>query len=114
MMESIALKKFQVNVEKINGDNMDEKPLTEEQKQKLKKLQRGTALRMAGLSLKFGLSLFLANFVVSIINVFYVQNETFAFIGSLMSAFMIFRSFRLSFAQEHDRVKEEIKKILEK
>lgn len=87
--------------------------ITDEQKQKFKKLQRSFAFRMAGVGAKFGLTLLVANFIVCLIDVLYVNNQAFAFLGGMISAIFAFRAFRLSLAKEHDRVKEEVKKILE-
>jgi hypothetical protein len=101
------------NAAKINGDDMENKEITEEQKKKFKKLQIKFALRMALQGVKYGSLLFAATSIVCAIDVFYVQNQTFAFIGSMISTIFIFRSFRLSLAREHDRVREEVKKILE-
>jgi hypothetical protein len=100
-------------VARTNGGNVEKKELTEEQKKKFKKLQRTFALRMAGVGAKFGLTLFLANLVVCLIDVFYVHNQVFTFLGAMISAIFAFRSFRLSLTREHDRVREEVKKILE-
>lgn len=92
---------------------MEKKEITEEQKKKFKKLQKSFAFRMAGVGAKFALTLFFANLVVCLIDVFYVHNQTFAFLGGMISAIFAFRSFRLSLTKEHDRVREEVKKILE-
>lgn len=92
---------------------MEKKQLTEEQHKKLKKLQQKFSLRMAGVSAKFALTLLGANLVVCMIDAFYVHNQSFAFISAMVSTIFAFRSFRFSLMREHDRVREEVKKILE-
>lgn len=92
---------------------MEQKQLTEEQKAKLKKLHKSFILKAAFSGAKFGVTICLANVVITAIDVFYVHNQSFAFVSSVVSAFLIFRSFRVETLKEHDRIKEETKKILE-
>lgn len=92
---------------------MDQKEFTEEQKAALKKLQKKFALRMAGKGVQFALTILFSVAAICAIDVLYVHNQAFVMISGFMSGLLISRSYRHSLAQEHDRVKEEVKKILE-
>lgn len=92
---------------------MEEKQLTEEQKQKFAALKKSMFKKMLFLNLKFIATLVLANFVVAIINVTYVQSKEFSLVCTILTCFMSLRSFLSASTKEHDRVKEEIAKILE-
>lgn len=92
---------------------MEEKPLTEEQVKKLKKLHRRFGLKIAFLTFKMVFTLFVANLVVGLIDFAYVHNQVFVFLGGFLNGFMLFRSFSISLAQERDKVKEELKNILD-
>jgi hypothetical protein len=87
--------------------------LSEEQKKKIKKLRLSAALRSAGIGIKFTGLILLADTLVVILNTFYVHNQIFAFIGGAISAIFAFRYFHLSLQKEYDRIREEVKKILE-
>lgn len=89
------------------------KELTEEQKKSLKKLQRSFALRMVFKGFKFAGLLFLSSLVISAVDVFYVHNKEFTILSTITTFILIFGSFHNSIVSEHDRIREEIKKILE-
>lgn len=86
--------------------------LTDEQKKQLKVLRRKFALNAAFAGIKFAASIFLSNILVLAINAFFVHNNTFAFIGCLVSDFMVCRSLRLYLMKEFEKIKAEIEKIL--
>lgn len=116
-MVNFRLKNLPVSVARIGGDKMDNKSevivLNEEQKNKFKKLRRSSALKMAGISAKFSFTLFLSNFTVLIIDKLYVHNPAFSTVGIALNFLLSFRSYRLSIQKEHDRIKLEVKNILE-
>lgn len=112
-MENIPFVSQKENVEELGGDSMKEKHLTEEQENKLKQLNKKWVLRSVFDALKFGATIFLANMVIFFVDVLFVQNQSFMFICSLISSFMIFRSFRLDSEKERVKFEEERKKILE-
>lgn len=91
---------------------MEENQLTEEQKQKFKQLKKSVIFRMLFLNFKFIVTLSLANIVIVVLNAAYVQSKEFSFVCTMLSCFMILRSFLSDARKEHDRVGEEIKKIL--
>lgn len=92
---------------------MKQEKLTEEQDKKLKELRNKYIKKGMVSGLKFGALTFLANLFVAVIDVLFVGSQTFAFVGMFVSFFIIFRSFRLSLSNDHDRLREEVKKILE-
>jgi hypothetical protein len=100
-----------VSAEKIDGDKMEQ--LTEEQKEKFKKLRKQVAKRAVWMSLKLASLLVLTSTIICLVDIFYVHNLVFTFVSSMISAIMIFSSFRRSLDQEHDRIKEEVKKVLQ-
>jgi len=92
---------------------MESKVVTKEQQEKLKKLQIQNMKKSALMGVKMAALIILADFVVTVINALFIQNKGFVFVASFASAFMILNSFRMPIEKEHDRVKEETKKILE-
>lgn len=110
-MVNIPFANLPASAEKTDGDKMEQ--LTEEQKEKFKKLRKQVIKRAALTSLKLATLLILTSTAVCLLDIFYVHNLIFTFLGSMVSAIMIFSSFRRSLDQEHDRIKEEVKKVLE-
>lgn len=86
--------------------------LTEEQKVKFKALKKDIFFRMLKINLKFVATLVAANFVIAIVNAQFVQNPAFSFTCTVITSFMCLRSFLANANKEHDRIKEEIQKIL--
>jgi hypothetical protein len=113
MVGNILSERRQENVAKIDGDNMEEKKLTEEQQGKIKKLRKSHFIKSSFSGLKLGLLIVLTNVVITAIDFLYVHSEAFAFVASFFSALLIFRSFGLDSQKEYDKFKEECKKILE-
>jgi hypothetical protein len=89
------------------------KDLTKEQKKKIKDLQTKYAFHAVLRGCKFALTLFLADFVISLVNVSFVQNEGFLYLAGMASFIMIFYGLIKQNAKEHDKIKEEVAKILE-
>ena len=89
------------------------KELTQEQKDKIKKLHRSAMKHSAFLGVKTALLLITANAVVIVADALYVHSQAFCFIGGFMNAIFIFRALNRETKKEHDRIKEEVKKILE-
>ena len=87
--------------------------LTEEQKQKIKTLERSTAKNAAVIGLKFSFLLIQSNLVIILLDAFYVnQSKAFAFIGGIINGFFVFRSLIKAINSEKERIETEIKKIL--
>lgn len=87
--------------------------LNDEQKKKLKKLQRKYAIKGGLIGLKFVSLLFLANIVVLAIDFAYVHSPVFSFIGGAINALFLFRTLRLDLESQRASISEEIKKIVE-
>jgi hypothetical protein len=100
-------------VARIDGDDMNYEKPTQEQDKQLRKLAKKFAFRLALRALKFGSLLFLANLVVSLVNLVYIHSAGFMFIGVVMNTIFLFRTFRHDLTHEHERCKEEAKKIME-
>jgi hypothetical protein len=93
---------------------MEIKKISEEQKKEFKKLMRSFHIKTTVLTFKWALTLFVTNLLVVMINRLYVHNESFVFTGYVLNFLFTFRSHRSKMEKEHDRVKVEVKKILEK
>jgi len=87
--------------------------LTKEQEKKFKKLRWSSALRGLKLSLATGLMLFVASAVVTAIGVLAVQSKAFIALGALLNGLFIGSYLLRGLQKERDRIKEEVKKILE-
>lgn len=92
---------------------MEKKQLTDEQKSKLRKFYRKMVFSALFGGLKLGTLMFLSNIFILLVNASFVKNQGFVFCAVAFSAFLIFRSYRISSFKEHDIFKEEYKKILE-
>lgn len=92
---------------------IDPKKLTDEQKEKLNKLGKQYLLRLTLNTVKmFGIVCF-TSLVIAMINASYVQSETFLNIAGFTNAIFIYFTFSRSLRSEHDKLREETKKILE-
>lgn len=90
------------------------KEVTQEQHQKLKKLRRESAWYGAKLGLKASGLCILNNLLVVVVgSAFTIESQGFYFVGSMIGAFMIFSKLGQNIRKEHDRVRMEVKKILE-
>lgn len=92
---------------------MEKLQLTEEQKKQLKKLQTKFAWKMTFETFKLCSFIFLASTVLSVINYMYIKSQGFLFLGSFVTGFLLFRTFRFASEQEYAKVKEEIRKIIQ-
>lgn len=88
-------------------------PVTEEQLEKLKKLQKKTIISSLLLGFKYMFILIAADIVIAIIDQAFVKSNVFFFIGCFGNVFLIMRSMNLELAENSAILKEEIKKILE-
>jgi hypothetical protein len=80
---------------------------------KLRALERSTIKHGAILGLQtFGL-LAVANICVVVIDALNTHSQAFCILGGAMNGFFIFRWMGRQVRKEHDRVKEEVKKIFE-
>lgn len=91
---------------------MEQKQLTPEQQEKIAQLRKQMLRKAAINGAKFGGCILLANLLVSMINVFFVQSDGFQFVGVLVSFMILFNSFSRQAQAERDRIKEELDKIL--
>lgn len=90
--------------------------LTEEQKEKMKALSKTVFRNLFKRSFKFAGILLVSNLFIVLVAVSMVPQEsiqTFCFLASIVNAFFIFRSLSADIQKEHDRIKEEVKKILQ-
>lgn len=87
--------------------------LTEEQKKKLKALQKSSAKRGALMGLKTVFTLFVANFFIIALDASMAHSQSFIFISSMVTAFFVFSNLGRETKKEHDRIKLEVKNILE-
>jgi hypothetical protein len=92
---------------------MGKKQLSDEQKSKLRKFYGKIVLSSFFNGLKLGAIVFLSNIFIISIDHMFINNKWFVFCTSFFSAFLIFRSYRISSLKQHDMFKEEYKKILE-
>ena len=92
---------------------MEQKPFTNEQKTKLRKLYGKVALDALFNGMKLGTLSFVSNIIIVLMNNLFVKNEAFVLCSVAFSVFLIFRSYRLSSLKRYDMFNEEQKKILE-
>jgi hypothetical protein len=90
------------------------KDLTPEQQQQVNAVIKQA--RKNGL--KFGLSMvawvFGSSLLISLLNAFYVQSESFPLVAGLLSGVLFANASMRAIAEEHDRVRKELKNILQK
>lgn len=90
------------------------KELTKEQQDQLKQVIKSSRKRGAYLGLKMGVALITSNIFIIMINLFFVNSNTFGFVGGVVNGLMLYHIFKNSFKQEHDRITSDVKKILNK
>ena len=86
--------------------------ITAEHKKKIRELQKSSLKHGFKLALKVNLLLVLATAVVVTLDYLMGHSEPFCFVGGGMNAIFIFRMWSRELSKEHDRVREEVKKIL--
>lgn len=87
--------------------------LTDEQKKKLKALHWSSSKNRTLIGLKTGVTIFLADSLIIVLDVFTVHSQQFVFWGTLMTAIFAMSGLFRDSAKEYDRVSAEVKKILE-
>ncbi len=92
---------------------IETKQMTEEQKKKLWSLHCSTMRKQCLIGLKTCGLLFLANIFVILIGLLLLQSQIFIVVGSMLNAIFILPSLGRETRKERDRIKEEVKKILE-
>jgi hypothetical protein len=97
----------------MTKDPNELKELTPEQKQKFKALRKSVIVRGMMNGAKAAALFFIANFAICLVDGVYVHNQLFTFLGAMVTGFMIFGPFQQTLDKEHNRIKEEAKKILE-
>lgn len=75
----------------------------------LTKSVRWNALKIASSTLAF---FFISVVSISGLSLYYVHSQAFCFIGGGINGYFIFGSMFRSLRQEHDRISQEVKKIL--
>jgi hypothetical protein len=88
------------------------KDLTDEQKVKVKALQKKYIFKSILRGATFALTLFAADFVIAVVNAGFVHNENFVFLAGTVSFVLVFYNLMVQNAKEHDKIKEEVEKIL--
>lgn len=91
---------------------MENQVLTDEQKEKIRKLERSSMFRGIWFGIKNFILLVIATFFVIVVNYKYVHSNHFLLLSGLFNGFLLMRLYYLDFLNEYDRVKEELNKIL--
>lgn len=92
---------------------MELQQLTDEQKAKLKILERQTTRNSVKYSLKNAVFLVSALFLIVFLNQLYVHSNVFTAVSGGFTGLVWMSMIRVDLKTEYDRVSEEVKKILE-
>lgn len=85
---------------------------TEEQKEKLCKLNRKFMWKAFGITFLYISGLFLGNVIISVVNILYVKEESFVPLTTFGSAVIILTGLRSSLEGAYSQLQTEAKKIL--